>query len=52
MTELSGKPRWNVKLALRFLVEKYEPQYRARPFCEYLQKSKVNVLAAAISYFS
>ena len=50
MTELSGKPHWDVKLALQFLVEKYEPQYKARHFCEYLQKHKGEVLVAATCY--
>jgi Transcriptional activator of glycolytic enzymes len=36
--ELSNKHRWNTKLALRFLKDKYEPLFSARKFCEYLQK--------------
>jgi hypothetical protein len=36
VTELSRKPRWDVPLALRFLLEKYEPKYKARRFSEYL----------------
>jgi hypothetical protein len=39
---LSAKPNWNVPLALRFLVEKYEtsPAFvgKVRAFCDYLQK--------------
>jgi hypothetical protein len=50
MTELSGKPHWDVKLALRFLVEKYEPQYKAHCFCEYLQKNKGEVLVVVTFY--
>lgn len=36
--ELSNRHRWDTKLALRFLREKYEPHFSARKFCEYLQK--------------
>jgi Transcriptional activator of glycolytic enzymes len=54
ITQLCGKPRWDVQLALRFLVERYEPRYKARAFCEYLQKNKgagcEEVMAAAASY--
>ncbi|GLB45911.1 hypothetical protein LshimejAT787_3700140 [Lyophyllum shimeji] len=32
VTELSEKPNWGVKLALRFIAEKYEPRYKPRAF--------------------
>jgi hypothetical protein len=52
--ELSARPRWNVALALRFLVEKYEAKFKARSFCDYLQKNGGSgyreVARAALSY--
>jgi hypothetical protein len=54
VTELSGKHRWNTKLALRFLAEKYEPRFKARSFCDYLTKDngrgRGEVLASATLY--
>ncbi|THH17357.1 hypothetical protein EW146_g3440 [Bondarzewia mesenterica] len=38
VTELSQKRNWTVTLALRFIQTKYEPQFRARAFCEYIQQ--------------
>jgi hypothetical protein len=52
--ELSAKHRWDVKLALRFFVERYEPQFSARKFCEFLQKADgsgwQHVMDAAATY--
>jgi Transcriptional activator of glycolytic enzymes len=52
--ELSARPRWNAALALRFLAEKYEAKFKARSFCDYLQKNGGSgyqeVARAALSY--
>jgi Transcriptional activator of glycolytic enzymes len=53
--ELSRKPGWSIKLALRFLQDKYEGTFKSpRKFCEYLQARKNvgyhEVLAAANMY--
>jgi hypothetical protein len=51
---LSSKQGWDTALALRFLRERYEPQFTARKFCEYLQKKDGSgwqaVLAATVLY--
>ncbi|KAG1874884.1 hypothetical protein F4604DRAFT_1925037 [Suillus subluteus] len=56
--QLSARPNWNVSLALRFLVEKYENASafvgKVRAFCDYLQRDGgagfQAVIAAALYY--
>ncbi|GLB45440.1 hypothetical protein LshimejAT787_2201030 [Lyophyllum shimeji] len=51
VTELSEKPNWGVKLALRFIAEKYEPRYKPRAFIDYLtSENRASVITAAASY--
>lgn len=48
--ELSTKPMWGMKLALRFISEKYEPLYKPRAFADLLTRNRAQVLAASSSY--
>lgn len=53
--DLSRKPGWSIKLALRFLQDRYEGTFKSpRKFCEYLQAKKnigyQEVLTAANTY--
>jgi Transcriptional activator of glycolytic enzymes len=48
--KLATKHRWDTKLALRFVRERYEAKYTPRAFCDYLHKSLSDVLKAAESY--
>ncbi|THH20826.1 hypothetical protein EW146_g575, partial [Bondarzewia mesenterica] len=52
--ELSQKRNWTVTLALRFIQTKYELQFRARAFCEYIQQKGgigySTVVAASMSF--
>lgn len=51
INELASKHRWDVSLALRFLRERYEHQFKARSFCDYLTwENKDKVLQAAMGY--
>lgn len=48
---LSTKPNWDIKLALRFLKDKYEGLYTPRKFCDWLKSENVQaVLVAAVTY--
>jgi hypothetical protein len=49
--ELAARPGWNIKVAIRFLSERYEPKYQARAFADYLTKAnRPAVLSAADVY--
>jgi hypothetical protein len=50
--ELSSKHLWNTNLALRFLRDQYEQQFKARSFCDYLKvgANRALVMEAARSY--
>jgi Transcriptional activator of glycolytic enzymes len=48
--KLAGKHRWDTKLALRFVCERYEAKYSPRAFCDYLHTHLSEVLKAAESY--
>ncbi|GBE80950.1 hypothetical protein SCP_0306730 [Sparassis crispa] len=51
---LQKKRNWHLDITLRFLREKYEPQYTPRQFCDFLKCDRGagadSVLAAAASY--
>ena len=48
---LSARPNWDIKLALRFLAENYEPLFTPRKFSDWLVSGNVQaVLVAAVSY--
>jgi hypothetical protein len=48
---LSARPNLDIKLALRFLAEKYEPLFTPRKFSDWLVSDNVQaVLVVAVSY--
>jgi hypothetical protein len=54
INELAAKPGWDVRLALRFLREKYEGTTTPRKFCDYIQANNgaglQAVLQASLSF--
>lgn len=52
--KLVAKPGWDLALALRFLLERYEGKMTSRKFCDYIQKGggagSQEVLQSALSY--
>jgi hypothetical protein len=48
--KLAAKHRWDTKLALRFVRERYEAKYSPRAFCDYLHTNLSDVLRVAESY--
>ena len=51
MTTLSARPNWDVRLALRFLREKYEVSYSPRKFCDWLKPDNVQVVLTAAGMY-
>lgn len=49
--ELAVRPRWNIKVAIRFLSERYEPKYRARAFSDYLTTANKPAVFTAADVF-
>ncbi len=51
VSALSTRPNWNVRLALRFLEEKYEVLHSPRQFSDWLTSENIKaVLIAAVTY--
>ena len=52
--KLVAKLGWDLALALRFLLERYEGKMTSRKFCDYIQKAggvgSQEVLQSALSY--
>jgi len=48
---LAAKPNWDIRLALRFLTEKYELKYAPRKFCDWLKPETVqSILVASVTH--
>jgi hypothetical protein len=45
---LAVKPNWDICLALRFLMEKYELKYTPHKFCDWLKPETVQSIIVAL----